>query len=85
MQMKTLGVDVDRITVVDQVPADAVVSLGDGSVDMACIFGGNATKAAREHGKDLMSGQEMTDAGIICWWCIRNAGKSGNGRLLSCY
>lgn len=67
MQMKTLGVDVDAITVVDQVPADAVVSLADGSVDMACIFGGNATKDAREHGADLMAGADMTAAGIIAF------------------
>jgi len=67
MQMKTLGVDVDSITVVDQVPADAVVSLGDGSVDMACIFGGNATKDALEHGEALMSSEAMTEAGIIAF------------------
>ena len=38
MMMRALDVDVSEINVVDQVPADAVVSLADGSVAMACIF-----------------------------------------------
>ncbi len=67
MQMQNLDVDIDKITIVDQVPADAVVSLGDGSVDMACIFGGNATKDALEHGAALMSSEDMTSAGIIAF------------------
>ena len=65
MQMKTLGVDLASLTIVDQVPADGAVSLADGSVDMVCLFGGNSIKAAREAGKDLMSGDEMEAAGIV--------------------
>ena len=65
MQMRALDVDVKKITIVDQVPADAVVSLAEGNVDMACIFGGNALAGALEVGKQLMSSEEMEKAGII--------------------
>ena len=63
-QMAALGVDISTMTIVDQAPADGAVSLADGSVDMACIFGGNSAKAAGEVGTPIMSTQEKTDAGI---------------------
>ncbi|MGB0846701.1 MAG: ABC transporter substrate-binding protein [Thiolinea sp.] len=65
MQMKALGVDVSKIKVVDQVPADAAVSLADGSVAMACIFGGDSTKKALEVGKALMTPEQKNEAGIV--------------------
>lgn len=65
MQMRALNVDVDNITVVDQVPADGAVSLADGSVDMVCLFGGDSIKKAMEHGEKIMSDEEMLEAGII--------------------
>lgn len=65
MQMRALDVDVNKITVVDQVPADAVVSLAEGNVDMACIFGGNALASALEVGKQLMAPGKMEEAGIV--------------------
>ena len=65
MQMRALDVDVKKITIVDQVPADAVVSLAEGNVDMACIFGGNALAGALEVGKQLMPAGEMEKNGII--------------------
>jgi len=52
------------MTIVDQAPPDGAVSLADGSVDMACIFGGASAKAAGEVGTPIMSTQEKTDAGI---------------------
>lgn len=67
MQMRTLGVDINEMTVVDQVPADAVVSLADGSVDMACIFGGDSIKKAMESGSQLMSNEAMAEAGIVAF------------------
>ncbi len=67
MQMRTLGVDLAEMTIVDQVPADAVVSLADGSVDMACIFGGDSIKKAMESGAQLMSNEAMADAGIVAF------------------
>lgn len=65
MQMRALDVDLSKITVVDQEPADAVVSLADGSVDMACIFGGDSTAKALESGTQLMTDADMAEAGII--------------------
>ena len=45
-QMAALNVDISTMKIVDQAPADGAVSLADGSVDMACIFGGASAKAA---------------------------------------
>ena len=63
-QMAALDVDVSTMTIVDQAPADGAVSLADGSVAMACIFGGASAKAAGEVGTPIMSSEEKTDAGI---------------------
>ena len=63
-QMAALDVDMSTMTIVDQAPPDGAVSLADGSVDMACIFGGTSAKAAGEVGTPIMSTQEKTDAGI---------------------
>ena len=63
-QMDALNVDTSTMTIVDQAPADGAVSLADGSVDMACIFGGASAKAAGEVGTPIMSSQQKTDAGI---------------------
>ena len=63
-QMAALDVDIDTMTIVDQAPADGAVSLADGSVDMACIFGGASASAAGEVGTPIMSTQQKTDAGI---------------------
>ena len=59
-QMAALNVDISRMTIVDQAPADGAVSLADGSVDMACIFGG----ASGEVGTAIMTSQQKKDAGI---------------------
>jgi taurine transport system substrate-binding protein len=40
------------------------VSLAEGSVDMACIFGGDSAKKAGEVGAPIMSSQQKRDAGI---------------------
>jgi taurine transport system substrate-binding protein len=63
-QMAALGVDTSTMTIVDQAPADGAVSLSDGSVAMACIFGGASAKAAGEVGKPIMTTQQKKDAGI---------------------
>ena len=63
-QMAALDVDIDTMTIVDQVPADGAASLTDGSVAMACIFGGASAKIAGEVGTPIMSTQEKSDAGI---------------------
>ena len=63
-QMAALNVDISTMTIVDQAPADGAVSLADGSVDMACIFGGASAKAAGEVGTAIMTSQQKKDAGI---------------------
>ena len=63
-QMAALNVDTSTMTIVDQAPPDGAVSLADGSVDMACIFGGASAKAAGEVGTPIMSSKQKTDAGI---------------------
>ncbi len=63
-QMKNLGVNISKIKVVDQVPADGAVSLVDGSVVMVCLFGGNSIEKAKEAGKVLMTDAETKAAGF---------------------
>ena len=63
-QMAALNVDTSTMTIVDQAPPDGAASLTDGSVDMACIFGGASAKIAGEAGAPIMSTQEKSDAGI---------------------
>jgi taurine transport system substrate-binding protein len=53
--MNHFGVDIATMNIVDQVPADGAKSLADGNVDMACIFGGNSSKAAGEVGTPIMT------------------------------
>jgi len=65
MQMRALDVDIDAITIVDQAPQDGLVSLIEGSVAMACIFGGDTLKTALENGSQLMSAEEAAAANIV--------------------
>ena len=65
MMMRALDVDISKIKVIDQAPADGAVSLADGSVAMACIFGGNSAAKAGEVGNPIMSPAEKEAAGII--------------------
>jgi taurine transport system substrate-binding protein len=65
MMMRALEVDVSKVKVIDQVPADAAVSLADGAVTMACGFGADSMAKMYEAGKPLMSGDDKKKAGII--------------------
>jgi len=62
--MQVLKVDMSKMKIVDQAPADGAKSLADGAVDMACIFGGASAKAASEVGTPIMSTKQKTEAGI---------------------
>ena len=62
--MKHFNVDVSTMNIVDQEPADGAKSLADGNVDMACIFGGNSSKAAAEVGAAIMTDAQKVEAGI---------------------
>lgn len=64
MTMQTLGVDLGAITIVDQDPADAAVSLVDGAVVMACGFGENSLSMMREVGQSILTAEEKAAAGI---------------------
>ena len=65
MMMRSLNVDVSKIKVIDQVPADAAVSLTDGAVVMACGFGADSMAKMYQAGKALMTPAEKEAAGII--------------------
>lgn len=65
MMMRALDVDVSKINVIDQVPADAAVSLTDGAVSMACGFGANSVAKMLEAGEALMTPADKEAAGII--------------------
>ena len=65
MQMRALDIDLADLEIVDQVPADAAVALADGSIDVACLFGGASIKKAMEAGEQLMSNEDMAAAGIV--------------------
>ncbi|MFY0611288.1 MAG: ABC transporter substrate-binding protein [Hyphomicrobiaceae bacterium] len=62
--MAHLKVDISKMKIVDQAPADGAKSLADGAVQMACIFGGASSKAAGEVGTPIMNKQQKVDAGI---------------------
>jgi len=64
MTMQSLGVNIKKITVVDQEPADAAVSLVDGAVTMACGFGENSLSKMKEVGSSMLSSSEKEAAGI---------------------
>ena len=62
--MTHYDVDISTMKIVDQAPPDGAKSLADGAVDMACVFGGVANKAASEVGTAIMTTQQKVDAGI---------------------
>jgi len=63
--MSALSVVISTMTIVDGLPADGAVSLADGSVEMACIFGGASASAAGEVGTPIMTTQQKQEAGIF--------------------
>ena len=65
MMMRALDVDVSKVNVIDQAPADGAVSLADGAVSMACGFGAESMSKMYEAGTPLMSPQDKIDTGII--------------------
>jgi len=56
--MAAYNVDISTMTIVDQAPPDGAKSLADGAVDMACLFGGVASKAGAEVGTPIMSSED---------------------------
>ena len=63
-QMSHFGVALDSLDVVDMAPADGAAALSQGSVDMACGWGG-ALRRMKESGNVLLTGAEKEELGIL--------------------
>jgi len=63
-QMAHFGVPLDSLEVVDMAPAEGAAALSQGSVDMACGWGG-ALRRMKESGNVLLTGAEKEELGIL--------------------
>lgn len=63
-QMNHFGVDVSSMDVVDMAPPDGAAAIAQGSVDMACGWGGSLRRMV-EHGNTLLTGAEKEELGIL--------------------
>ena len=63
-QMNHFGVDIASMEVVDMAPNEGANALEQGSLDMACGWGG-ALRRMKEHGNVLLTGAEKEELGIL--------------------
>lgn len=63
-QMNHFGVDPASMEIVDMAPAEGAAALAQGSLDMACGWGG-ALARMKEHGNVLLTGAEKEELGIL--------------------
>lgn len=63
-QMNHFGVDISTMEVVDMAPPDGAAAIAQGSVDMACGWGGSLRRM-KEHGNVLLTGAEKEELGIL--------------------
>lgn len=63
-QMSHFGVELGSLEVVDMAPPDGAAALAQGSVDMACGWGGSLRRM-KEHGNVLLTGAEKEELGIL--------------------
>lgn len=63
-QMEHFEVSLDSLEIVDMAPAEGEAALSQGSVDMACGWGG-ALRRMLNSGNVLLTGAEKTDLGIL--------------------
>lgn len=63
-QMEHLGVDSSTMKVVNMAPAEGAAALSQGSIDVACGWGGGFNRM-KEHGNLLMTGAEKEDANVL--------------------
>ena len=63
-QMNHFGVELASLDVVDMAPAEGAAALAQGSVDMACGWGG-ALRRMKESGNVLLTGAEKEELGIL--------------------
>ncbi|MBT3140115.1 taurine ABC transporter substrate-binding protein [Phaeobacter gallaeciensis] len=63
-QMAHFGVDLGSLEIVDMAPAESAAALAQGSIDMACGWGG-ALRRMKEHGNILLTGAEKEELGLL--------------------
>ncbi|MGH1466974.1 MAG: ABC transporter substrate-binding protein [Cognatishimia sp.] len=63
-QMSHFGIALDSLEIVDMAPAESAAALAQGSIDMACGWGG-ALRRMLEHGNVLLTGAEKEALGIL--------------------
>ena len=63
-QMEHFGVELSSLDIVDMAPAEGEAALSQGSVDMACGWGG-ALRRMLDSGNVLLTGAEKTELGIL--------------------
>ncbi|SMX24008.1 taurine ABC transporter substrate-binding protein [Boseongicola aestuarii] len=63
-QMAHFGVDLASLEIVDMAPAEGAAALAQGSIDMACGWGG-ALRRMKESGNILLTGAEKEALGIL--------------------
>lgn len=63
-QMNHFGVALSSLEIVDMAPAESAAALAQGSIDMACGWGG-ALRRMKEHGNVLLTGAEKEELGIL--------------------
>ncbi|MCT4558091.1 MAG: ABC transporter substrate-binding protein [Pelagimonas sp.] len=63
-QMAHFGVDVGGMEIVDMAPPDGAAAMAQGSVDMACGWGGSLRRMT-EYGNILLTGAEKEELGIL--------------------
>ena len=63
-QMAHFDVDTSKLDIVDMAPAESAAAIAQGSLDMACGWGG-ALRRMKEHGNILLTGKEKEELGIL--------------------
>ncbi len=63
-QMDHFGIDLASLEIVDMAPPDGAAAIAQGSVDMACGWGGSLRRM-KEYGNVLLTGDEKTELGIL--------------------
>ncbi|WP_106745103.1 ABC transporter substrate-binding protein [Yoonia maritima] len=63
-QMEHFGVDLASLDIVDMAPPDGAAAIAQGSVDMACGWGGSLRRM-KEYGNVLLTGAEKEELGIL--------------------
>ncbi|MCF8487083.1 MAG: ABC transporter substrate-binding protein [Rhodobacteraceae bacterium] len=63
-QMDHFGIDLASLEIVDMAPPEGAAAIAQGSVDMACGYGGGLGRM-KEHGNVLLTGAEKEDLGIL--------------------